>query len=257
MNNSALQALQQMYVFKESEDFLPSALSPIKVLCRYGYFSSTLLMKFIETTAFLFSSKILEHRSDFQGLFPHSEPWTMLSIYHMYDLYWDFPSSYSVFDSGFNCGEEVSMWFCIASMDYVLCSSWSVVSGGIDPLLPMGILAQHFCHKGLLGARLEKENEELERLHNLALLSLLQRLWVCDTCAAVSHCLWCRSFKCMFMWPKARFAKAKQGIESTWANTVGGHGGTGSERSLQCWPQWVQLLPETCQHLDLSGCDLW
>lgn len=59
----------------------------------------------------------------------------------------------------------------------------SVFSGGVDPLLPMCLLAQHFYHKGLLRVLLEKETAGLETTHSLAVLSLLQRL-----CSGLCSC---------------------------------------------------------------------
>ena len=72
-----------MWFFKETDHFLLSAQSPVKVLCRHQCFPSTLLIQNIDIIAFLFSSKILKHWSDFQGAIapgPHSEPWKISSM---------------------------------------------------------------------------------------------------------------------------------------------------------------------------------
>lgn len=72
-----------MWLFKETDYFLFSAQSPVKVLCRHQCLPSTLLTQNIDTIAFLISSKVLNHWSNFQGAIvpgPHSEPWKTSSM---------------------------------------------------------------------------------------------------------------------------------------------------------------------------------
>lgn len=162
------------------------------MLCRNRCFPSTLLVENIDTIAFLFSSKILKHWSDFQGAIapsPHSEPWKMsftitgvtftksplLPLHFLFQL-----SVKNRYLSGF------ALFVWIMSFSPV---EWCVFRRGRS-LAPHGSPGSAILSQGpSLSPFRERNCRTTNCAHPCCALSISDFVQVYDTCAAVSHCL--------------------------------------------------------------------